>query len=140
MGGLGDGMSSHLLADVVLAMHAGVVMFIAGGLAAIWAGHALGWGWVRNRRFRLAHLALMALITAEAVTHVVCPLTALEGALRTAAGQAVYNGSFVRHWTHRLLFHDWPDWVFTALYLAMLALIVFAWFVVRPRAAQPRRA
>ena len=39
-----------LLADVVLVLHFAYVLFVVGGLVAIWLGCALGWRWVRNFR------------------------------------------------------------------------------------------
>jgi hypothetical protein len=45
------------LADAVLVLHAGVVLFVVAGLALTLVGGALRWRWVRNFWFRAAHLA-----------------------------------------------------------------------------------
>ena len=37
-----------MIADVVLLVHFAIVVFIVGGLAAVWIGAALGWAWIRN--------------------------------------------------------------------------------------------
>ena len=42
------------LADVVLLLHFGVVVFIVGGLAVVAVGNAAGWRWVNRGGFRLA--------------------------------------------------------------------------------------
>ena len=50
------------LANVVLVLHALVVRFIVGGFAAICVGAALGWAWVRERRFRFTHLMAIGIV------------------------------------------------------------------------------
>ena len=46
----------RVAADVVLAIHAGFVLFVVAGLTLVLIGGARGWSWVRNPRFRLGHL------------------------------------------------------------------------------------
>ncbi len=130
-----------LLADVVLAAHMALALFLALGLAAIWLGHLLGdrrgWGFVRGRVFRLTHLAGMCVVALESVLGLACPLTDLEAALRVAAqpipGAAAYRGGCVALWLGRILFYDFDERVFTAAYLAALGLTLLAWRVVRVR-------
>ena len=119
-----------LLADTVLVIHFLFVLFVVGGLFAVWAGAALGWRWVRNFRFRAAHLAAILLVTAEALVGIACPLTVWEDFLRQAG---TGEGSFMQHWVGRLLYYDLPEWMFTVAY-ALFALLVLATFrLVRPR-------
>ena len=128
-----------ILAGAVVILHATYVGFVVCGFVAIFVGVALGWSWVRSLRFRLAHLAAIALVCVEAIVGALCPLTTLEDALRERAGQTRYPGDFVGYWAHRLIFYDAPPWAFTGLYfgLTILALAIF-WLAppVRPR---PRR-
>ena len=126
-----------VLADVILVLHACVVVFAGGGFVLIWVGGLLGWRWVRRRRFRIAHLALVGFVALQALLGVLCPLTALEGVLRQRAGESGYSGSFVGYWVGRLLCHDWPAWVFSVLYVAVAGLTAAAWFVVRPQRRRP---
>ncbi len=123
------------MADVILLLHAGFVAFVAGGLLATGLGAALGWQWVRNRRFRLAHLAAIVFVALEAVAGISCPLTLWEDALR---GGARPQG-FVADWVSRLLYWDWPGWVFIAIYCAWAALTAAAWRWIPPRARERRR-
>ena len=60
------------------------------------------------------------------------PLT-WEMALRTAAGDAVYGGSFISHWLESLLYYHAPKWVFMVCYTLFGSLVVVSWFWVRPR-------
>lgn len=124
----------RLLADLVLTLHVGFVVFVVVGLVLILAGGALGWRWVRGRRFRLAHLAAIGIVVAQAWLGVLCPLTTLEMALRRRAGDAAYAGSFIAHWLEELLYFDAPAWVFTLCYTAFGLLVVASWLWVRPRA------
>ena len=117
------------LADVVLIVHFAFVLFVVGGLAAIWIGAAAGWDWVRNVWFRSVHLAAIALVAGEALAGVWCPLTVWEDALRGVQGQK----SFVARWIHRLMFYDLPGWMFTAAYVAFALVVALTWWGIRPR-------
>lgn len=112
------------LADIVLVVHALLVLFIVGGLAAIWTGAALGWRWVRARTFRLAHLLAIGIVAALAALGIDCPLTVLEDRLRTGAPDAQ---GFVQRWVGRLLYHDLPAWAFTAAYVLFALLVWLMW-------------
>ena len=120
--------ASHFLADVVVVIHFAFVLFIVGGLAAVWIGAAAGWRWVRNFWFRIAHLAAIAYVAGESLLGIWCPLTVWEAVLR--GGQA--QKSFVAQWVHRLMFYDLPEKVFTVLYVAFALLVAASWIFVRP--------
>jgi len=125
-------MAHRLLADLVRLLHFGFVLFVVVGLVAILAGGVAGWRWVRHRRFRFAHLAAIGIVAVQAWLGVFCPLTTLESWLRRRAGAATYDGSFVAHWVGRWLYWDGPGWAFTLAYTLFGALVVAAWFLVRP--------
>ena len=55
-------MSASLLADIVVVAHLAYVAFVVFGFLAIPAGWVLGWGWVRNRPFRLLHFCAIAFV------------------------------------------------------------------------------
>lgn len=131
-----DPLAYRLLADLLLALHVAFVLFVVAGLLLIVAGGALGWAWVRNRWFRLAHLGAIVFVAAQAWLGQICPLTTWEMALRDRAGEATYAGGFIEYWLQTLLYYDAPAWVFTVAYTACAALIAGTWFFVRP---QPRR-
>ena len=126
-----------LLADIVLALHFAFVLFVVGGLAMIWIGAAADWQWVRNFWFRVAHLAAIAFVALEALAGIWCPLTVWEAALRGARA----DKSFVAQWVHRILFYDWPEWVFTTLHVGFALLVAASWYCVRPhkRSWTPQR-
>ncbi|GAB3192545.1 DUF2784 domain-containing protein [Hydrogenophaga aquatica] len=126
-------MPYQLLADAVLALHFGVVVFVVGGLLAVLVGNGLRWRWVNRRGFRLLHLAAVAVVAAQAWLGVLCPLTTLESWLRAQAGEAGYSGSFVQHWLQRMLYYEAPLWVFTLAYTAFAVLVALAWWRFPPR-------
>ena len=127
-----DPTAYQVLADAVLVLHVGIVIFVGGGLLLILAGNWRGWRWVNAWGFRLAHLAAIAVVVAEAWLGIVCPLTTLEMALRARAGAATYGGSFIEHWLQRLLYYDAPAWVFVLAYSLFAAAVVASWWWFPP--------
>ena len=123
---MGD--ASNLLADVILVVHFAFVLFVVGGLAAVWIGAAAGWRWVRVFWFRIAHLAAIAYVAGESLLGIWCPLTVWETALRGGQTQK----SFVATWVHRLMFYDLPEPIFTVLYVGFALLVAASWVLVRP--------
>ena len=121
------------LANAILILHVGYVLFVVGGLILILAGGVRGWQWVRNPWFRAAHIAAIGYVMFEAWLGIVCPLTTLELWLRELAGQTSYSEDFIAYWLRRLLFFDAPPRVFTVSYSAFDALVLLSWFGVRPR-------
>ncbi len=119
-------------------MHALFVLFVVGGLAAVYTGRLLGWCWIRNRAFRIVHLAAIGIVVGQSWLGVICPLTRFEMALREAAGDATYSGAFVAHWVERLLYFDAPWWVFVAGYSVFGVAVAAAWFIVPPHRAGHR--
>jgi len=117
-----------LLADTVLIMHFAFVLFVVGGLALIWIGAAASWQWVRNLWFRVAHLAAIVFVAGETIAGIWCPLTVWEAALRGEHPEK----SFVAQWIHRLLFYDFPEWVFTLAYVLFALAVAATWWCVRP--------
>ena len=129
-------MPYQLLADAVLLLHFGVVLFVVGGLLVVLAGNGLRWHWVNEWWFRLAHLAAIAVVVVQAWLGQHCPLTTLESWLRPQAGGASYNTSFIEHWLQRLIYYEAPFWVFTAAYTGFALLVALAWWRFPPRRGQ----
>jgi hypothetical protein len=82
------------LADLILALHLGFVLFVVlGGLLVL-------------RWPRAAWLHLPAAIWGVLIefTGWICPLTPLENSLRTRGGEAGYSGGFIEHYIQPLLY------------------------------------
>ncbi len=129
-----------LSADFLVVFHLIYVLFVVGGEAAILAGGILGWGWVRNSSFRIAHLAAIAVVAIEAGAGAECPLTFWEYDLRRLAGQAVHGDvSFIGRIARAIVFHDLPPRSFEVLHVAFGAVVLLTFVLIPPRFARPRR-
>jgi hypothetical protein len=122
-----------VMANTVLVLHALVVVFVIGGLAATLLGGLLHWSWTRNAPFRALHLGAIALVAWEAWAGIVCPLTTLEQWLRLRAGQLTYEGDFIAYWLARFMFFNAPPWVFIAAYSVFGMLVLATWIWLPPR-------
>jgi len=129
-----------LLADALLVLHVGIVLFVVGGQLLVLIGGPLGWRWVRQRIFRFTHLALMGFIVAQTWLGQLCPLTVWEQNLRRAAGQDAYSESFIEHWLSRLIFFEAPWWVFVIAYTGFFILVLASWWRWPPRRSRPSLA
>ena len=126
-------MAYSLFADLMLVVHFSYVAFVVLGLLATWIGYFLRQGWARNFYFRATHLAAMAIVVAESVFGIECPLTTWENDLRVAAGGgASYEESFMQHWIHRVMFFELEPEAFTIIYCVFFAALVLSFIVVRP--------
>ena len=122
-----------IAADALLVIHVLFVVFVIAGLALILIGKLRRWDWVRNRWFRVIHLAAIGVVVVQSWLGRICPLTTWEMMLREQAGDTVYTGTFVSHWLQSLLYYQAPPWVFAVSYSAFAALVIASWFWVRPR-------
>ena len=132
-------MPYQLLADIVLVLHFAVVVFVVGGLMAVLVGNWLGWRWVNNLWFRLAHLAAIGYVVVQSLFGITCPLTTLESWLREQAGLPSYSESFIEHWVQGLLFYQAPFWVFALVYTVFGALVLLSWWFYPPRRPASQR-
>ena len=122
------------LADLVLVVHAAFIAFVVVGLTLIWVGGILHWAWVRKFWFRLAHLTAIGLVAAESLVGFACPLTVWEDRLRLlAGGEGRYEGSFIQHWLHQVIFFDLGENVFRILYLAFFVAVALSLWLVTPK-------
>lgn len=129
-------MGYAFLADLVVAFHVAYVSFIVFGELIVVLGALLRWTWVRNLWFRVLHLLAIAIVAAEALASIACPLTVWEDRLRRAAGQDVSDGTFIGRCLHNILFYDLPPWAFTAAYIGF-ALVVLLTLVLAPPRRRP---
>jgi hypothetical protein len=127
-----------LLADFIVAVHVVYVGVVVLSVPLIMLGSWRKWGWVHNSWFRNIHLAMIAIVVLETVVGMECPLTAWERELRRAAGESAFEGSFLGHWLHELLFFDFPPWVFAIAYISFGVLVIALYVLVPPRVLQRR--
>jgi hypothetical protein len=122
-----------IAADSILLIHVLFVVFVVLGLLLIFAGKIFAWGWVHNFSYRITHLVAIGVVVLQSWLGVICPLTVWEMNLRGKAGDSVYEGSFIAHWMHKLLYYRAEEWMFILLYTLFAMLVVASWYWVRPR-------
>ncbi len=110
------------LADLVVVAHFGyLAVLVFGGFAGgRWPG-LLPW-----------HFAAVAWALGAVTLRYDCPLTALEQQLREQAGDAVYEGSFLRHYVRGVLF---PEWATPLVVAAIVGVVVAGWVRLAWRAS-----
>jgi len=128
----------QMLADAIVIVHAAYVAFVVGGFAAILLGAAMRWRWTRSLAFRITHLAAIALVCLESVVGMMCPLTSLEDLIRAHSGASRYPTDFVAYWAHRMIFYNFPPWIFTTAYISFAILVAITFIAIPPR--RPSRA
>lgn len=125
-------MNYATFADLILVVHALFIAFVVLGLVFILIGGIRSWYWVRNRYFRILHLVAIGVVVVQSWFGIICPLTIWEMKLRAKAGQGTYEGSFIAHWLHQLIYFEAPEWVFVLAYTLFAALVVISWIWIPP--------
>ena len=123
----------RLLADFIVVVHAGFVLFVVVGLLLTLIGVCRGWEWVRSPLFRYIHLAMILIVVAESWVGITCPLTTWEQQLRAWSGGETYRGDFIANIVHELLFFEADPWVFTLAYTLFGAAVAATFFLAPPR-------
>jgi hypothetical protein len=119
----------HILADAVVLLHIGFVLFVVFG------------GLLVRRWPRMVWLHIPAAVWGIAVEWVgwICPLTPLEDLLRARAGMATYRGDFIEQY---LLFVLYPSGLTRRAQFVLgsiaLAVNAFMYWSLIARAAQRR--
>ena len=126
-------MSLQLLADAVLALHVGFIVFVVGGLVLVVVGNLHRWGWVNGWWFRATHLAAIGFVVAESFLDMPCPFTTLEAWLRPREATQAYSQGFIAHWLERLFSFETPPWVFSITDAGIGLLTLLAWWYFPPR-------
>lgn len=83
-----------LLADLVVVVHLGFIVFVAVGALLAWR-----WPWVL-----WLHAPALSWAVASITVGVDCPLTSLEKFLRNLAGDEGYGGGFVDHYIENVVY------------------------------------
>ncbi len=121
-------------ADFIVVFHLCYVLFAVGGELLIVLGWLFRWPWIRNFAFRIVHLLAVVVVAVEALIGVFCPLTEWEYRLRFLAGQIIAGEiPFMARLVRRLIFYDFPAWVFTLTYILFALLVAASFFFVPPR-------
>jgi hypothetical protein len=117
-------MGWRVAADIVMIVHLTFVVFVVlGGL--------LTWRWPRAAAVHVAAALYGIVILLVGFT---CPLTPLEKALRSQAGQAGYDGGFVEHYVVGVLYPgEFTPLVQASMVVGLLGINVGAYTVMLRR-------
>ncbi len=130
-------MAYGYLADALVGLHLGIVLYVVFGLLAVPVGIVRGWDWITSRRFRLSHLAMIGVVALQGALGQLCFLTRWEYDLRVAAGQGARSGSFMGRLLQDLLFFE-PETISQAVlnryYVAFALLALLCFWVTPPKA------
>lgn len=125
-------MTDRVLADAVLLLHFGFILFVVFGALLV----------ARYRVLLPVHLAAASWGIGIEVTGAYCPLTTLENRYRLSAGESGYAESFVEHY---LLGVIYPDGISRNLQYGLAAgvllinLGLYLWIIRRHRRAKRER-
>ncbi|MBW3614688.1 MAG: DUF2784 domain-containing protein [Actinobacteria bacterium] len=103
-------MPYRFLADAVVLLHFGFILFVATGALLAWRWPRLAW----------VHPAAVAWAVGSVTVGFPCPLTALERGLRRSAGAGAYEGGFVDRYIEGVIYPDQYTSVLRALALVMI--------------------
>lgn len=129
---MSEGFLYSLLADTIMTLHFGFILFVGFGALLV-----LRWRW-------LLWLHLPCALYGVTISFYgwTCPLTPWEQSLRRAAGEGGYSGSFIEYHLGRLIYPD--NWHDVHLFLGAFVLLFNGGIYLlllrrrRVRASQPQ--
>ncbi|QOY92714.1 DUF2784 domain-containing protein [Massilia sp. UMI-21] len=119
-------MAYRFLADAVLLVHLGFILFVVFGALLV----------LRRPALAPVHLAAAAWGAGIELLGAICPLTHVENRLRALAGESGYSGGFIDHYLLPLIY---PGEMTRALQLGLAAgvlvvnAVLYAWILRRMR-------
>lgn len=107
-------MGLRLLANVILLVHLGYLVYLTFGGFLAWRWRAMIW----------PHLVAAGWGVAVIVFEIPCPLTNWENQLRDRAGDATYEGPFIEHYLGDVIY---PEEHLDSARWLVLAVVALSW-------------
>jgi hypothetical protein len=118
--------------SAVYAIHLIYALVIIIGFILILVGFFAGWRWIRNFAFRLIHLLMIGIVAVESMFNAECPLTWLEYKLMSLDHVKHSSMPFIAGIVNRILYYNFPIWLFNLIYIAFGATVLIVWFAIPP--------
>ena len=118
--------------STVYIVHLLYALIIVIGFFLIIAGFFARWKWVRNFTFRLIHLSMIGIVAFESVFNIECPLTWLEYKLMSLDNMRHSSMPFIAGMVNKVLYYNFPIWMFNAIYIALGITVFIVWFTIPP--------
>jgi hypothetical protein len=118
--------------STVYIVHLLYALVIVIGFFLIIAGFFARWKWIRNYTFRLIHLLMIGIVAFESVFNIECPLTWLEYRLMSLDRMKHSSMPFIAGMVNKVLYYNFPIWMFNAIYIAFGITVIVVWFAIPP--------
>ena len=118
-----------LLADAVVALHAGFILFAVFGAGLL----------VRWPKLLPVHLAALAWASWIVGSGSICPLTPLENRFRAAAGEGGYAGGFIDHYLTPIIYPEGLTRTTQLMYGAVLVALNLVFYARWRRSRSARK-
>jgi len=118
--------------STVYIVHLLYALIIVIGFFLIIGGFFARWKWIRNYTFRLIHLLMIGIVAFESVFNIECPLTWLEYKLMSLDNMRHSSMPFIAGMVNKVLYYNFPIWMFNAIYIVFGITIFIVWFAIPP--------
>ena len=118
--------------STVYVIHLLYALVIVIGFILIIIGFFAGWRWIGNFIFRLIHLLMIGIVAVESMFNVECPLTWLEYKLMSLDHIRHSSMPFIAGMADKVLYYNFPIWLFNAIYIVFGLIVVITWFIIPP--------
>ena len=121
------------IADIILVLHFGIILFITSLFFLIPVGYKFNWIFTKNIKIRVFHAGLMTFVTIEKFLGMACPLTYLENYF--LGNNENENKLFLSYWLNKIIYWDLPSYFFLIMYLICLVWTFIMLYIFPPKKA-----
>ncbi len=121
------------LSGIVLYFHLVIILFIIFGFIAVPLGAKFKKKFIYEFWWRLTHLAAMVVVAVQAMLGKACFLTYIQSDLLESAGKKGYTVPFIQTYIDRIIYHNFPIWMFSIVYVFLFLYTLYLWFKFPPK-------
>lgn len=128
------------LAQLVLAVHMAIALFVIFGIVAVPLGMLRHWPFIFGFAWRLTHLGAAFSIALQKILGKTCFLSLWEFNLLDRASEGHQQIPALHAIAIDIMHWNMPLWFFTALYVLVLLYTLWLWRIAPPRSPLSRKA